>query len=189
MISMQRVFSAEYADSLAKDLLAKQFVPSGVQTDYAQASNAPVRQEPFRSSSELVGGFKFPQNMAEEVDNGVWCAADFLGIEGYAPETETWNVIKYEEGEHFKLHTDCWESVYGMGADQRVMTALIVLQQANEGGETVFPNLGLTVRPPPGFMLTWRNVENHKCSHMTLHGGVSPFNGTKLVLTRWYRGM
>ena len=32
MISLQRVFSAEYADSLAKDLLAKQFVPSGVQT-------------------------------------------------------------------------------------------------------------------------------------------------------------
>lgn len=189
MFTMQRVFSEAYADALAKQMLRCVFKRSSVQTDYAAGSAAAAEQTSFRTSSEHVGGHIFESAVGYNLDAYTRSAAEFLGVPGFEAEQSHWNVIKYEEGEQFKLHTDCWDHVRGTGSNQRVMTALIVLQQANEGGETVMPNLGMSVRPPPGFMLVWGNTENGVCSNMMLHGGMPPVNGTKLVMTKWFRGL
>ena len=122
------------------------------------------------------------------VGGKVGVAAESFGVHDYRDETERWNVIKYEEGQEFKLHTDCWDNVKGEGSDQRVLTALIVLQQANEGGETIFPNLGLSIRPPAGTMLVWHNTSGGACNPLLVHAGTPPYNGTKIVMTKWYRG-
>ena len=188
MVHIQQVFTAAYADRLAKQLLLQQYRPSTIYPAGADSRAEETRND-FRTSEELVGGYMMESGQSRRVCERVRRAATSFGVTEYEPETDVWNVIRYGEGQQFKLHTDCWDSVKGEGLNQRVLTALIVLQQANEGGETVFPNLGLSVRPPAGYMVVWHNTVGGSCTNMLLHGGMPPQNGAKLVMTKWYRGV
>lgn len=188
MIHIQQVFSPAYADRLAKQLLLQVYSPSTIYPAGTDSSSAATRND-FRTSAELVGGFIMESGQSQMVCEKVRRSATSFGVKEYQPETDAWNVIRYDDGQHFKLHTDCWDTVLGEGRDQRVLTALIVLQQSNEGGETVFPNLGLEARLPAGYMMVWHNTAGGGCNNMLLHGGMPPINGSKLVMTKWYRGV
>ena len=188
MFHIQQVFSSAYADRLAKQLLNQQFRPSTIYPAGTDSRAAETRND-FRTSEELVGGFMMESGQSQMVCEKVRRAAASFGVTEYQPETDAWNVLRYDVDQQFKLHTDCWDAVRGEGRNQRVLTALIVLQQSNEGGETVFPNLGLEVRPPAGYMIVWHNTTGGGCNNMLLHGGMPPVNGSKLVMTKWYRGV
>ena len=187
MLHIQRAFSESFAAHLLKSILQMKFVPSTIYPQGQDSAAAGV-QDPFRSSSELHGGLLLESGVAHWVNAKVHAAAKSFELSGYIEETERWNVVKYEEGQEFKLHTDCWDKVQGEGETQRVMTVLIVLQQANEGGTTLFPNLDMSIRPPAGIMLAWHNTAEGFCNPMLLHAGTPPQNGTKIVMTKWYRG-
>ena len=187
MLHIQRAFTEVFASGFVKSILQSEFKPS---TIYPQGrdSTAAAVQDPFRTSGEKVGGILLESGVERLLGGKVRVAAESFGVHDYHEETERWNVIKYEEGQEFKLHTDCWDNVKGEGSDQRVLTALIVLQQANEGGETIFPNLGLSIRPPAGTMLVWHSTSGGACNPLLVHAGMPPQNGTKIVMTKWYRG-
>ena len=188
MIHIQQVFTPAYADRLAKQLLLQKYQPSTIYPAGADSSAAATSND-FRTSDELVGGFIMEQGQNQTVCEKVRRAATSFGVKEYQPETDAWNVIRYDIDQQFKLHTDCWDTVRDEGRNQRILTALIVLQQANEGGETVFPNLGLEARLPAGYMIVWHNTAGGGCNNMLLHGGMPPINGSKLVMTKWYRGV
>lgn len=189
MFIIDRAFDREVADYLAKKILTDgKFVPSSIQLDYNKGSESPASVDSFRTSSELKDGYMLPHYYERNVALKIQHAADYFRLSSIFQETARWNVIKYEAGEHFKLHTDCWDNIQGEGSDQRVLTALIVLQQAEDGGKTVMPNLGLEARLPPGMMMVWKNVDHGRCNPLLLHAGTPPKNGTKLVMTRWFRG-
>ena len=187
MLHIQRAFTTPFVVDFVKSIPQTEFRPS---TIYPQGrdSTAAAVQDPFRTSGEKVGGILLESGIERYLDGKVRAAAESFGVHGYHEETDRWNVIKYEEGQEFNLHTDCWDNIKGEGSNQRVLTALIVLQQANEGGETIFPNLGLSIRPPAGTMLVWHNTSGGACNPLLVHAGMPPQNGTKIVMTKWYRG-
>jgi len=187
MLHIQQAISENFAASLVKLVLQSEFTPSTMYPAERDSTAAAV-QDSFRTSSELSGGIQLYTGVERLLQEKVYNAAVSFGVENYTSEREYWNIIKYEAGEEFKLHTDCWDTVKGEGSNQRVLTALVVLQQANEGGETVFPNLGLSIKPPAGTMLVWHNTSGGSCNPLLTHAGMPPKNGAKIIMTKWYRG-
>lgn len=118
--------------------------------------------------------------------------SDVLGIDnGYA---ETMQGQRYSVGQEFKAHHDFfhpgqeyWQRERLAGG-QRTWTAMIFLDEPEEGGNTEFPELGVGVRPQAGKMLIWNNATpDGTLNHKTLHTGTPVTAGVKHIITKWYR--
>ena len=98
----------------------------------------------------------------------------------------------YEVGQEFKVHTDTFE---GPGYEehtkekgQRTYTFLIYLNDVEEGGETEFPELDLTVKPKKGMAVTWRDLHRDgSINYSTAHTAHPVKKGRKIVITKWFR--
>jgi prolyl 4-hydroxylase len=118
--------------------------------------------------------------------------SDVLGIDNsYA---ETMQGQRYQVGQEFKAHHDFFhpsQSYWlqeGPAGGQRSWTAMIFLNEPEEGGTTEFPHLGLGVRPQAGMMLIWNNMNlDGSLNYKTLHTGTPVTRGVKHVITKWYR--
>ena len=65
---------------------------------------------------------------------------------------------------------------------------MVYLNQVDAGGETEFPNLGLTIAPEPGTLITWNNMDHHGRPNIdTRHAALPVRAGHKYVITQWYR--
>ena len=117
---------------------------------------------------------------------------DLLGFKNAFGETVQGQ--RYMPGQEFKQHYDWfptaapyWKDEYRRGG-QRCWTAMIYLNAVDEGGETVFGNIGISVPPQPGLLLTWNNATpKGEPSKEVLHAGTPVIKGTKYVITKWYR--
>ena len=101
---------------------------------------------------------------------------------------------RYAQGQEFKPHTDTFEpggyDFYRHTADlgQRTWTAMIYLNEPEEGGATRFKSIAKTVQPEAGKLLTWNNLlPDGRPNPATLHQGMKVRRGTKYVLTKWFR--
>jgi prolyl 4-hydroxylase len=118
--------------------------------------------------------------------------SDVLGIDNsYA---ETMQGQRYQVGQEFKAHHDFFhpsQSYWlqeGPAGGQRSWTAMIFLNEPEEGGTTEFPHLGLGVRPQAGLMLIWNNMKlDGSLNYKKLHTGTPVTHGVKHVITKWYR--
>ena len=72
----------------------------------------------------------------------------------------------------FPLHVD----VMGQAAAKRFMTAFIYLNATEAGGETVFPNLDISITPEPGKLLAFPPI------WLFPHAGRAPTSGPKYIL-------
>lgn len=117
------------------------------------------------------------------------------GLLGIDPKHgETLQGQRYREGQQFKAHADFfyidqpyWEEVKEHGG-QRTWTAMIYLDAPEAGGETIFPHLGMGVRPKPGQLLAWNNMTaDGSPNTWTIHQGCPVAKGTKHIVTKWYR--
>lgn len=92
-------------------------------------------------------------------------------------------VINYKDGQQYKPHFD-----QGSGLEQqRIATAICYLNDVEEGGETVFPKLNITVKPQKGDMLYFKyDYPDNNVNRLTLHAGrpVLP-NQEKWIHTTW----
>lgn len=106
---------------------------------------------------------------------------------------ETLHVIRYGEGGRYLPHYDVFDEEAPGGrralelAGQRTDTVLFYLDEGCEGGETVFPRLGLVVRPGRGHAVRWRNTWRGERLDETLHEGLPVLRGEKWVATAWVR--
>ena len=76
----------------------------------------------------------------------------------------------------------------GRGAGARVFTVLLYLNEVEEGGETVFPWLNLTVTPQCGRALIWPNTAYHNHQELnksTKHLSLAVVTGEKYAATQW----
>lgn len=97
---------------------------------------------------------------------------------------EPLHVLSYEPGEEYKPHFD---ALPGAG-NQRQATAILYLNEGYEGGETVFPDLGLTVPARQGDMLLFANVgPDGARDDASRHAGLPVTSGRKWIATRWIR--
>jgi prolyl 4-hydroxylase len=118
--------------------------------------------------------------------------AALLGVE---PEFgETMQGQRYAPGQQFKAHFDWfhdtepyWEAMEAAGG-QRTWTAMIYLNDVEEGGATWFPSAGIRVAPKRGLLLLWNNMNlDGTPNNQTLHEGMRVMAGTKYIVTKWFR--
>jgi len=115
-----------------------------------------------------------------------------LGIQG--PLGETIQGQRYLPGQEFKQHhdwfhhgTDYWDREMQKGG-QRSFTAMAYLNKVEGGGGTSFPHLDMTFEPSPGALIIWNNAcPDGLANPRTLHAGCPVVNGSKYVITKWYR--
>ncbi|MEE4348708.1 MAG: 2OG-Fe(II) oxygenase [Pacificimonas sp.] len=117
---------------------------------------------------------------------------DLLGL----PEEsgETMQGQRYEPGQFFRPHPDFfqidapgWDTILKTGG-QRTWTAMIFLNAPLSGGETRFNNLGFQVKPAPGRLLTWNNMDEEGAPNpYTFHEGTDVIMGRKHIVTKWFR--
>jgi len=85
----------------------------------------------------------------------------------------------------YKNHTDCVVE-YNDKRD-RFATILVYLRDVEEGGETKFPQLGISVKPRKGLALVWNSMNSRgECDPTSLHNAAKVIKGHKFIIQRWY---
>jgi len=102
--------------------------------------------------------------------------------------------VWYRPGEGYRLHHDAFypetgdfdELVGGRG--NRTATAMIYLNTVTQGGETYFPELGISIAPRAGMLIVWRNLRADKSPDTRMLHAANPARGVdKYIVTQWFR--
>ena len=100
---------------------------------------------------------------------------------------EPLHILRYRPGQQYRPHHDA--HAFAPVEKRRVATALLYLNDAYEGGETNFPELGVTVRGQLGDLLIFHNLDSDSMPDMRMiHAGLPITSGEKWLATRWIRG-
>ena len=105
---------------------------------------------------------------------------------------EGFQVLRYPVGGEYRPHYDYFDpalpgsAIHTAKGGNRVATVLLYLNEPEEGGETVFPDLGLEFKPVKGMALYFAYPAPVPDS-CTLHGGAPVIKGEKYVVTKWIR--
>jgi prolyl 4-hydroxylase len=107
---------------------------------------------------------------------------------------ETIQGQRYAVGQEYKPHFDFfatdqayWPEQEKIGG-QRTWTGMVFLNQVEAGGQTHFPEVGLTITPRLGYLLAWNNrTPDGGCNMRSLHQAKPVQAGTKYIITKWYR--
>ena len=81
-----------------------------------------------------------------------------------------------------------WLSRYNLACGPLILTFFLYLSDVEEGGETAFPTLGLTVKPKRGRALLWPGVSDLQpgsIDHRTLHEARPVIRGMKYAVNSW----
>lgn len=107
---------------------------------------------------------------------------------------ETIQGQRYLPGQEFRHHCDWFrtdgsywpaESEFG---GQRSWTAMIYLNDVEEGGETSFHYLEMAIPTQQGAILLWNNATPEgEPNALALHAGTPVVRGAKYIITKWYR--
>jgi 2OG-Fe(II) oxygenase superfamily len=100
----------------------------------------------------------------------------------------------YGIGDEFKAHPDYLDDtleghrpLFKTGG-QRIISVLMYLNTPEEGGETFFDALNIRVKPEPGSVLMWSNIDRQqKPDKRSYHGSRPVFKGEKWSATCWIR--
>jgi prolyl 4-hydroxylase len=97
---------------------------------------------------------------------------------------ESVQVVRYTVGQRYEAHYD--SDADTPSADLRSDTLLVYLNSVRAGGETVFPEVGLSVSPSPGKAIRWKNVDGEgRVLPCAFHGGLPVRRGVKWICTVW----
>src|SRR5438477_5301944 len=153
--------------------------PSGIADDIGVAN--------FRTSETCDLDWRDP--VVAEVERRI---SGLLGISLEASEPPQGQ--RYAPGQEFRAHTDTFEPggydyyVHTAERGQRTWTAMIYLNEPEDGGATRFKLIGKTVQPETGKLLTWNNLlPDGEPNPATLHQGMKVRRGTKYIVTKWFR--
>jgi len=118
--------------------------------------------------------------------------ADLLGIE--LSWGESVQGQRYDPGQEYKQHCDWFDTASEYWPEevrrggQRSWTAMVYLNEVEEGGVTEFPLLGFGVSPQEGALLVWNNSDrNGLPNQATIHAATPVVRGVKYVVTKWFR--
>ncbi|MBC7608234.1 MAG: 2OG-Fe(II) oxygenase [Polaromonas sp.] len=101
-------------------------------------------------------------------------------------------VLRYPPGAQYRPHYDYFNPAEPgtpailLRGGQRVATLIIYLFEPEEGGATVFPDIGVQVAPRRGNAVFFSYAQAHPASR-TLHGGEPVVTGEKWIATKWLR--
>ena len=93
-------------------------------------------------------------------------------------------VMRYTPGQEYRPHLDALPGL----KNQREWTAIAYLNEGFEGGATVFPEIGLSIRLGIGDLLVFRNADSRGEPDLRMrHAGEPVTRGEKWIATRWIR--
>ncbi len=147
----------------------------------------PENPEKYRTSSSgnVDRSDSFVRMIERRID-------DLVGLDGNFGETvqgQRYQVGQQYRGHHDWFYTDLdyWPGEASLGG-QRSWTAMVYLNDVEEGGHTDFIDLGVTITPQRGALLLWNNARPDGVPNPdTLHAGMPVISGVKYVITKWYR--
>ena len=103
-------------------------------------------------------------------------------------------VLRYGVNDEYRPHHDWMDpSVPGLQkylkfGGQRLGTFVLYLSNVEAGGSTVFPSVGLEVKPRKGGAVFFVNTDSYYTpDKLTLHGGSPVIKGVKFVANKWLR--
>lgn len=107
---------------------------------------------------------------------------------------EPLQILHYPTGGEYVPHFDYFEPTPGddesplRNGGQRVATVVIYLSDVPAGGGTIFPQLGLEVKPRRGSAVyfSYRRPDG-STDPASLHGGSPVLRGEKWIATQWFR--
>lgn len=144
----------------------------------------------FNRSNTGTGFSVLESDLVLELANARVAAATGLG----RSQQEATNVLHYDPGQEFQPHFDFIDPAEPrlrhevQQAGQRVLTALIYLNEDFEGGETEFPRLDWRFKGATGDALLFWNVTPHGgLEPNSLHAGLPPTSGEKWIYSKWVR--
>ena len=116
--------------------------------------------------------------------------SDLVGIK--LDNSEFTQIQYYKKDGFFNSHTDCFSKQeykkYGNKNGQRTWTAMVYLNDVEEGGHTHFSKLDVSVKPEQGRIVVWNNLnEDGSNNNYLTHGGEKILQGEKYIITKWFR--
>ncbi|MGA9335261.1 MAG: 2OG-Fe(II) oxygenase [Rudaea sp.] len=103
-------------------------------------------------------------------------------------------ILRYRTGGQYTPHfdyfppTDPGSRTPMANGGQRVSSLIIYLNDVDDGGATIFPELKLTVGPKKGAAVYFEYCNSrNQVDPMTLHGGMPVLEGEKWIATKWMR--
>jgi prolyl 4-hydroxylase len=111
-----------------------------------------------------------------------------------AENGEGLQILNYQVGAEYKPHFDYFplgdpgSAVHVAKGGQRVSTLVIYLNSVEGGGETAFPDVGLSVTPKKGSAVYFEYCNSlGQTDPLSLHCGVPVAAGEKWIATKWMR--
>lgn len=103
-------------------------------------------------------------------------------------------ILHYQSGGEYKPHYDYFppqdsgSATHLARGGQRMSTLIMYLNDVQAGGETIFPNTGLSVTPRRGSAVYFSYCNSQgQLDAATLHGGAPVLTGEKWIATKWMR--
>lgn len=103
-------------------------------------------------------------------------------------------ILHYGIGGEYKPHFDYFppedpgSQVQMTIGGQRVSTMVVYLNEVEEGGTTIFPEIGMEVVPKKGSAVYFEYTNSQsQLDRLTLHGGSPVTRGEKWIVTKWMR--
>jgi prolyl 4-hydroxylase len=103
-------------------------------------------------------------------------------------------ILHYGTTGEYRPHFDYFppdqpgSAVHTAQGGQRVATLVVYLNDVPDGGETIFPEAGMSVAARQGGAVYFRYMNGRRqLDPLTLHGGAPVLGGDKWIMTKWMR--
>lgn len=157
------------------DMAARNFSPAMI----VDPMSGQLRPDPIRTSDNAVFPWLAEDPVIHAINRRIGKVSRTNSRNG-----EPLQVLRYRPGQQYKPHLD---AISGE-ANQRIFTLLVYLNDAFEGGETVFTRIGLRFRGRVGDALLFCNaLDDGSPDQNAVHEGAIVLSGEKLVASRWIR--
>jgi prolyl 4-hydroxylase len=101
---------------------------------------------------------------------------------------ESFQILRYQHGQMYNAHHDTGPGQMHLACGGRILTFFLYLSDVEEGGETAFPMLNLSVKPTRGKAILWAGVKSndpYAIDHRTTHEARPVVKGTKYAANTW----
>lgn len=160
-------------------------------------------QQSYDVGYQRFDGSYNPHQSEDRTSNNAWCTDKcyqdpitqqiLMKIENITgipdANSEFLQLLRYTPGQYYRTHHDYVPHDFERAQGVRILTVFLYLNDVEEGGETNFPKLDLTVKPKKGAALIWPNVfmlNPDAADNRLMHQAMPVIKGTKYAANAWF---
>lgn len=175
IVGYKNIFQNSFSDflNISKEIQWTE-MKTGKENDYPIIQNE-TRRGKNVSMSSLLNDLNFVNFKKMIDDESSKCILDYSKKFGYWDLIEEgWVILKYNEGDFFKLHTDSSRKY------MRQVSSVYYLNSDYNGGELYFPFLNITIKPEASELIIFPST------NLFSHEAMPIIDGTKYSMANWY---